>query len=263
MRAMGRAFLAACIAACVGSPAHAGDVYALLGMAIGSSPEPCTYYQWTGNVLFHNAGDSDAVIRGLNASNGRPPTGAPVEFVIPPHRTDSLHAGSFFAAPLFVGKFDVPDRVVVESRIELGTQYCTLNPPPANPNRGKLSFPVYRSLQPPNLPKIHLGTDLGLIDARNNVAIYNAGAVTANAQIEVHRGCDDSLIDSRDVAIPAYSVVSANGLAVASGLAPCGTTAPYVTYVTVVVDQPSLSWVSTLANGKDLSVVYTATSSSP
>lgn len=40
------------------------------------------------------------------------------------------------------------------------------------------------------------------------------------------------------------------------------TVALYVTYVTVTVDQPGLSWVSTLANGKPIAVVYGVNSSS-
>jgi hypothetical protein len=242
---------------------NASDVYAVLGMAIGSSHEACTFYQWTGDVLFHNTGDTEAIVRALNVSNGQPSNGAPTEFVIPPHRTDSLHSGVFFSAPLLVVKFDVPDNVVVESRIEIGTQFCAGPPPIGNPNRGKLSFPTFRSLQSAGVAKVHLGTDLASMSARNNVAVYNASSNTANAHIEVRRGCDDTLIDSRDIQIPAYRIVSSNGLSVATGRDLCGTTAPWVTYVVVVVDQPSLSWVSTLANNKDISVVYGATSSSP
>jgi hypothetical protein len=255
--------LFALILAATSISVRASDVYAIGGGAIGSSPEPCTFYQWTGGVLFHNTGDTQAIVQALIVSNGQPPNGTPTEFAIPPHRTDSLHSGIFVSAPLLVVKLDVPDSVVVESRIEIGTQFCAGPPPIGNPNRGKLSFPTFRSLQPPGVAKVHLGTDLASISARNNVAVYNAGSVAANAHIEVHRGCDDAVIEARDQQVPAFSVVSVNGLGVATGRDLCGTTAPWVTYVAVVVDQPSLSWVSTLANGRDLSVVYSATSSSP
>lgn len=245
--------------------AAGSDVYALQGMAIGPGVEPCTFYQWTGELLLYNNGDNAAVVRGLNVSAGQPPTGTPVEFVIPSHHTDTStsHSGLTNVAALWVARLEVPADVLVESRIEIGTQYCAGPPPIGNPNRGKLSFQTYRSLQPAGIAKVHLGTDLASMDARNNVAVYNAGSVIANAHIEVRRACDDSLIDSRDVQVPAYRVVSVNGLAVATGRDLCGTAAPYVTRVTVVVDQPSLSWVSTLANGRDLSVVYATTSSSP
>lgn len=245
--------------------AGASQLYALQGMAIGPPLDPCTFYRWDGDLLFHNVGTTDAVVRAINVSNGRLPSGVPLELPVPPGKTVAL--GTRWRPvpvlpPLWVIELDVPNDVVVESRIVIATEYCA-GPPTGNPKRGKLSFPIFRALQPPGSIKVHLGTDLASISARNNVAIYNVGTVAANAHIEIRRGCDDALVDSRDVQIAANSVISVNGFDAPTGCDLPGTTPPSVTYVTVVVDQPSLSWVSTLANGKEISVVYGVTSSSP
>lgn len=81
------------------------------------------------------------------------------------------------------------------------------------------------------------------------MTIFNGADTEASAIIEVRRGCDDRLMDSRTVTIPRHSVQQYGGLSVGNDLDFCAVpsrTYEYVRYVTVKVDQPSFALVSTL-----------------
>jgi hypothetical protein len=59
----------------------------------------------------------------------------------------------------------------------------------------------------------YLATDLGTQPIRTNVGIYSAGAAASNAAIELHRSCDDAVIERRFTVVPANAVVQVTGLA--------------------------------------------------
>lgn len=244
----------------------ASDVYVIQGLALGPPINGCDTYQWLGDAIFHNSTASAKTIRLLDISNGPLVGGTDATLVIDAGRTSSINASRVWVpnpetAP-WVLHLDVPDGVLVESRFEIGFVSCL--PAERRPRYGKLSFPVYRALQPAGVVKVHVGTDLASINARNNVAIFNAGAVAASGHVEVHQGCDDALLHTIDVTIPANTVRQfALGTAQTScpNLPVQGTTFDWVTYVTVTVDQPSLSWISTIANRDDLTVPYTVSNS--
>jgi hypothetical protein len=152
---------------------------------------------------------------------------------------------------------DVPAGVVVEGRDEVyEILTCTSDPSPGPPV--KTSLPVFRTLAPPGLPQVKLGTDLGTTPARQNVAIYNAGNQTATALIEVRRACDDGLVDSRTVSIPPKTISQFGGFGMGSpqnecraGPQPADLRANhYVRYTVITVDQPSISLVSTLTESQ-------------
>jgi hypothetical protein len=246
---------------------RADDVWVLQGSAQSSLEGNLLLYLYTSDVLLYNTNQSPARIRVIEVSNG-PLLTTDRELILEPAHSTSIarakkewHPDS--TAPLWVTHLDVPAGVIVESRISVG-QLCTVCGNMPNPGIfGKLSFPVMRTLQTPLVPKIHVGTDLHAVPARNNVAVYNDGAVTAHAHIEVHQLCDEAIIDTRDIEIPAKSVLQTNNLlAVPANCTTAGTGAEY-TYVTVTVDQPSVSWVSSLSNADRIKVVWAATSSSP
>jgi hypothetical protein len=245
---------------------HADDVWVLQGNAQASQEGGnVLLYLYTGDVLFYNPNQSAARIRVIEVSNGALVTTDRDLILDPAHSTSIARANKAWhpdsTAPLWVTHLDVPAGVIVESRISVG-QICTVCGNMPNLGIfGKLSFPVMRTLQTPLVPKIHVGTDLHAVPARNNVAIYNDAVFTAHAHIEVHQMCDQAIIDSRDIEIPAKSVLQTNNLLTAPTTC-TGDGAEY-TYVAVTVDQPSISWVSSLSNADRIKVVWAATSSSP
>jgi hypothetical protein len=246
--------------------AKAGDMYLLQGSATGApAPGACKVYDWRGIVLFHNRADVPADIRFVGVSNGRPYPGAIDSFRLDAHRSSTDGLTGWFPAQqvtLWVLHLDVPDTVTVEGRIEIGfNQPCIIGGPQSGGGAyGKLSFPVYRALQPANVTKVHLGTDDAQVRSRVNVAVYNAASVAATAHLEVRQLCDDQVIDSRDVVIGPNTVEQITGL---RSEPQCTLPPTMMTYATVNVDQPSLSWVSVLANGEDLRATYVTPASSP
>jgi len=241
--------------------AVADDVWALQGSV-------CTgTYWWLSDVLFHNAGSETATVRLLEVSNGVPQSSSDRELQLPPGRSSSIaRAGKPWLpsapVPLWVTHLDVPPNVTVESRIILGRTVC-IGPQVGGAGiYGKISFPLFRALQPAGVTKIHLGTDLAELPTRNNVAVYNASDVPAHAIAEVRQLCDDTVIDTRQLDIPGKSVVQITGMnATTEGCNP-GSGSRYA-YVAVTVDQPSLSWVSSLSNADVIKVVWSVTASSP
>ena len=236
--------------------ANAAEVWVLQGLAVGPSV-PCALITWTGMMSFYNTGSTDATVRLLGVSGSGGIGSAPRELVVPPRRLTQTFDWNVGQAPLWVLHLDVPEGVLIESRINVGEQpQC----PPFFPfdfsaMRGKIALPARTSLRPANEPQVHLGTDLGTINSRNNITIYNGGNEPAVGRIEIRRGCDDAVIDSRDVTIAANDVVQVTNL---QGTSTCGpvNNAPYLAYAIVTVDRPSVSWVSSISNDHPPNVVY-------
>jgi hypothetical protein len=245
---------------------RADDVWVLQGNAQASQEGGnVLLYLYTSDVLLYNPNQSAARIRVIEVSNGPLVTTDRELILQTAHSTSIARANKAWhpdsTAPLWVTHLDVPAGVIVESRVSIG-QLCTVcgNVPQLG-IFGKLSFPVMRTLQTPLVPKIHLGTDLHAVPARNNVAVYNDAVFTAHAHVDVHQMCDETIIDSRDFDIPAKSVIQINNLSTVTNN--CTNSGAEYTYVAVTVDQPSLSWVSSLSNADRIKVVWAATSSSP
>src|SRR5260370_9768611 len=244
---------------------RADDVWVLQGNAQSALEGNILLYLYTSDVLFYNRNTSSARIRVLEISNGQLLT-TDRELILDPAKSTSIARANKAwrpdtSAPLWVTQLDVPPGVIVESRISVGQQCTVCGNVPRPGIFGKLSFPVMRSLQTPLVPKIHLGTDLHAVPARNNVAVYNDAVFTAHAHIDVHQMCDESIIDSRDIEIPAKTVIQLNNLSTATNN--CTSDGAEYTYVAVTVDQPSLSWVSSLSNADRIKIVWASTSSSP
>jgi hypothetical protein len=156
----------------------------------------------------------------------------------------------------------VPSSVLVESRLEYSFADACRGLPASNLPLGKASLPVFRELAPAGTTVAHLGSDMGIQKVRVNVGIYNAGAATATASIEVHRpGCSKEPIATRTLAIPANSLIqiSVNDLP-----APCiALIEPLSTwwpmFTTVTVDQPSLSYATALVNDQPPGATFAVT----
>jgi hypothetical protein len=145
---------------------------------------------------------------------------------------------------IYVLHLDVPSGVSVESRSEFFVRNeCVAFP--GIGSMGHASMPVYKALIQPGEPQVHLGTDLGTApSSRTNVAVYNAGTVSASARIEIRRTCDNSIAEERTVVISPNTTIQIGGLS--PGLDTCTTGIPWLRYTVVTVDQPSLSFVSSL-----------------
>jgi len=238
------------------STLSAASVWTIGGRAATPAGDGCTATLWTGDTILYNSNNAPVTVNQVNWSDRvtlllRPPTVQ--KFTIPAHGTIALskpRADFLIDAPntpLWIDELDVPEGVLVQGRIEVGASLCNVSPPIFGPVNGKLTAPVFRSLAAANSVQRHIGTDLGLVDARVNVGIFNAGTTNATAHVEVRRACDDAILQQQTISLDpnALRQVSLNVGA------PSGSCESYwVTNTIVTVDQPSLSFVSTISNNK-------------
>jgi hypothetical protein len=206
---------------------------------------------WGDDILFYNTGVAPAVVRFLGVSNGSPQGDIPT-LTLPAGQPIFLNATLPVAEqwrpvpvpPMWVLHLEVPDGVVAESRDEYR---LVVGQPVIVITSGKVSMPIFRELVAAGRPQVELGTDLGGHDSRANVGIYNAGADSATATIEVRRTCDGAVVDSRTVTIPANTLVQVGGLGTGSSAdCPLSAAEPWARYTVVTVSQPSFTLVSNL-----------------
>jgi hypothetical protein len=118
-------------------------------------------------------------------------------------------------------------------------------------------MPVFRHLIPASQEQVHYGTDLGGVETRQNVGVYNAGEASANVVITVRQPfCGRTSMQTALIAPDTFMQVSV------PSIVPCSTgeLQSNSTYTVVTVDQPSLSFVSTLRNGVAPEVTANVTS---
>jgi hypothetical protein len=249
---MRRAILFTVALCLLASRAQSADAYFVRFDAIGQSTGSGNVL-WLDDILFFNTNDVPATVTFLDVSNG-PRQAATPPLTLPPRQTVSLNAkhdvgGKWrpaAATPLWILHLDVPTGVIVESRDEF---YVIFGIPELFPAaRGKVSMPVFRDLRPANEQQVHLGTDLSGTASHVNVGVYNAGSEPALATIEVRRTCDDTVIDSRSITVPANTVIQTVGLRGEENPAcPSTNTPSWVRAVTIIVSQPSLTFVSNVS----------------
>lgn len=222
---------------------------------------------WTNNVLLYNVNATDAVVRLLDISEGPLPPNTNTSLTLPPGRVVPLEGDvppNSYWAPVtttpevpWVIHIDVPEGVVIESRNELIDDELATAEHLFARRAGKVSMPVITQLTPAGVPQVTLGTDrgtdLGVDGTRTNVMIYNDAPVAATATIEIRRACDNAVMDSRAVSIPAHSIRQFGGLQNRFGtICESGRGAPpLVRYAVVTVDQPSFTIISTLTEAAD------------
>jgi len=214
---------------------------------------------WRDNILLYNSGPAPAAVRFVDVSNGGAPAPSPLTLVVTPGRTvsisdatgDTWRARQLPPVPLWVLHLDVPDGVIVESRNAF-FESLKVEPFLIQSPRGKVSMPVIRQLTPAGQPQVHIGTDLGGPASRINVILFNAGTEVATATIEVRRACDDAVVDSRVLTVPANTAIQTAGLAATTSLpassdCPVSTSlssAPWARNTFVTMSQPGFSIVS-------------------
>lgn len=242
-----------------------------------TSATECLRVGWRDRLTFRNTTAGEASVRLLGASNGYIPPRDDVLSLLP-NRTQSLFVIPFQAhrsnswAPqdpyvFLVDRLDVPAGVIVESRGEVYGGGADGLPLPCDPFLigttvfGSFALPVVRQLTPAGSAQFHLASDLGTIASRTNVGIYNGASASAVASIEVRRSCDDGLVESRLVPIPANSVIQSTGFVnTLSGCLEGGATPDHERYVIVRVDQPSFSFITTIAQDLPPKIAVSATS---
>jgi len=238
--------------------ALAADAYLVRFDARGSVPG-CLEMRWHDNVTFFNSGTSPASVKILGNSDGPAAITAPDSIVVLPNHAvaldDFVNGQAWVPASqlqqtvpylLYILHIDVPPNVSVQSSDDIFIGSDCFPPNVVSDSYGHASLPVFTRLAVVGRPQVHLRTDLGVRDSRTNVTIYNAGDQAATAHIELRRLCDDSVADTRTVVIPPNTTLQTGGLI--KGADTCGH--PFTSgmrYTVVIVDQPSLSFVTTIA----------------
>ena len=237
---------------------RAEEIWLLRMNAVGAPPDSsgCTESYWTDDVTFFNMGSKPVAVTFLDATYAL----AMPSITILAGRSTTLHeaVGRLVdpdeASRLGVLHLDLPQGLVVTHRMFLYARQisplpreCPLFTPPyyaASP-LSTTPLPIKRSLIPPSLPQTHLGADLGGIESRMSVVIYNAGFVSATASIELRRGCDEGVIEHRQITVPPRTASQLLGFTTADDRScPQGAASGLRRSITVTVDQPSLSWVT-------------------
>jgi hypothetical protein len=225
------------------SRVQAADVWAIGGQA-ATQLSRCTWLFWDADVRFFNVRDTPAVVRILHVSNGGS-TLSP-DLMIPANGSVRSRVAAAAEPPMWMMHFEVPDGVLAEGRLEMVEKenyFCSSLPPNENP-MAKLSMPIFSRLAPAGEPQYHLGTDLGEQRVRLNVGIYNAGVSAAAAHVVVHRPfCRDTAGIFVDATVEPDTLEQ-----LSMGTVTCQDGTWWPAYVSVTVNQPSLSFVSTLSN---------------
>jgi hypothetical protein len=243
----------------VAATACGDEVWVLRGVAGG-----CRGPQWFADALLFNTSDEPAVVRLLSVSDG-PDQIVRREITIRPRGTIVLSRNATWSPNADVKHYmvhmDVPAAVTVQGVLNVGygIGLCLPGPPlDTSAAFGAAAFPHFRGLIPANQEQVHLGTDLGFIRSRNNVGIFNAGAVAAVAQVELRRACDDAVLAVETVAVPANSTTQVR--VENDSLSDCSAgedfVQEWVDVISVRVSQPSVSWVSTIAEGVPPRVLF-------
>ena len=256
---MRASLLAAGLAACViATSGQAADVWVLEGGAttpLPQTPNCCLVLEWVPGAVAHNRGSEAATVRPLHVSNG----GTISIPQIVSAGSSKVLIGGAADSNAWITRFDVPEGVDIEGRMDIYTDNIA-HPLPVTAFT-KIRMPVLHHLVAPGQEQIHYGTDLGGAETRQNIGIYNAGAVPASATIVVqHPFCGSSLM--KTATIPADTFVQIQitpiTLCTSAGYGVASTS----TNTVVTVDQPSLSLVSTLKNGVVLPDVTASVSGS-
>lgn len=240
---------------------QAADVWVLRGHA-----GACGQTAWSTDVLFLNAGTGPETVRLLGVSDGLD-TAPTREFDVPPNhlislmRTAGVNWAPRSAEATYFVHLDVPDDVVVQNVLNVGAGECPLAPATDNSALfGSIALPAFRSLFPAGRTRYFLGTDLGLIDARTNVGVYNAGAESVVADVRLIRGCDGQVIDRATLALAANASgqVSLGGHPESRCFPQQINVQAWPNYVAVTMSQPSLSYVANVVNGEPPRVLLAA-----
>jgi hypothetical protein len=260
-RVWGKAVLAAAAILPVSIPLRAAEVYVVRFLT--PRAETCPTAGYRDQLAFRNTTSQDLVVRALEGSNGYTPPEDPL--MVPAGRSRAVFIETFErrgisnrwtpVAPFvfMIIKLDVPAGIVVQSRGELWGQGLLVSCSPfavGDEIFGSFPLPVVSSLTSANVPQYHLTSEFGTVQSRTNVGVYNGGFVAGSAKIEIREACDDQVIETRTVSVPARSVIYAVGFKNGSFSPSCkefDNASDYSRYVVVTLDQPGFSFALTVA----------------
>lgn len=235
---------------------HAAGVWIFRNSDVVPLSGSCSTLETRDEIVLQNLALSDVRVRVLGISNGTS-VDSGTQLAVPAGRTVTIdYVRPFWfthdtEARWWMVHLDVPDTVLVASRLDLGTGGCLLPQPPTfAPNRGRVALPVFRSLVAANTPQRHLTTDTGARNATLTAVIFNAGNSSATAHVQLWRACDDTVVAERSLAIAPDTVEALSlPLTIACDAPARSLMANGYTYYTIItVDQPSLSLVMSTAN---------------
>jgi hypothetical protein len=235
------------------STAEAADIWVLHGRV-----SMCRQLLWSTDTYFLNTNTAPAVVRLLGVSDG-PDSEVNRQFTLPPNTLTALSltiGGGWGPAPRTTATvflhLDVPDGVIFQNVLNVGTEDCLLLPSAdTSAVYGSVPLPTFRSLVPAGETRHILGADLGQIDGRTNIGVYNAGSEPAVADVQMIHGCDGAVQDHATITLAPNSSQQVSLHAGTSVCKPAdNTTQGWKYYATVTVSQPSLSYVANIVNGE-------------
>jgi hypothetical protein len=218
--------------------------------------DACHSVTWTGDARLLNQNSVPVEAKLVDMSDGGVLPGTQRFLTLPPGEVISVMTqGPSGWAPsvqdttyaLWVLHLDVPSGVLLENRDEVAALNDCVGPTPPT-SITKIPLPAVRALVPAGVPQTKLGTDLGLRASHQNVAVYNDGLQIAVAHIEVRRSCDNTIAAQRDVTVDPKSIIQVNGIPVGTNTCSSSLLSAHERYTVVVVDQPSFSIVSSVAD---------------
>lgn len=252
-----RAFSSVCIpllAAVLAVDAGARNVWLVRGL-VGIEPPLChESLTWNADAILHNLTDDVRTVTVVDTSPGKPSHGDTV--TIEGRRSRALsrlpeRPDFALGASMWITRLEVPDGIQVEGRLEYIFDSCGRFLPPNDLAAGKVALPVFDHLTAAGEPQVHFGTDLGVQPARYNVGVFNAGDTSATAVVEVTRpACLGDQKVTRSLAVPPGTLVQESLFEIGTGCTGQHndlSVGQWVTYTTVTVDQPSLSYVVALS----------------
>ena len=224
----------------------ASEAWIIRGEAYSNGAFCGTRALFNADAFFYNTGVSSARVQILEVSNGGAPA-APASFDVAPGDVAELggsHVETYPAGLLWVTHVSIPDDVVIDGALVWHFIDLCKGASPYPYYLGRLTLPVFTALTPAGKVALHPGTDLGVENARTNVGIYNGGDAGAMATVRVYlHSCGAAPVQTRSVSVDPRTAMQVS----VPPVAVCDPADP-TAYVTVVVDQPSLSWVTTLSN---------------
>jgi hypothetical protein len=232
--------------------ASAGESWVLFGSVLGYRNGCDPSYIWKAEPVFHNAGAVDRNISILHQSGT---TSLPSTLTIPAGTSLplSLMVGG---PPLGIGavELDAPADVVVQPRLEYENVLPCSGAAPALGPSGNITLPLFH-LVDAGQAQVHYGLDLGIQSVRINVGVYNAGTHLATATIALRRpSCDSATTTS--VSVPPDALVQVPVSVPPICSSPVNPTPTWILNATVVVDQPSFSYATTVSNGQAPNVTF-------
>lgn len=248
-----------------GFEAFGREMFILRGDAHGTRLDACGVVRWQDETLLYSR--AGGTVKLLDISNGTPHPLIAREFSLPARRVVALSdtvGGSWrpttdsIQHPVWFMRIDVPEDTIISSAISISAEQCGTGPILTGPTRGKVTSRVFEGLAPAGLDQIHLGTDLGYVESRLNVGVYNAGETVGNGRVELRRSCDDTLAAAVTISVPPDTLVQfrLSDLVRAERCTASERLAPEWSYFTVVtLDQPSISYTANVANREPFGLV--------